>query len=140
METGVHPVGTFNANPIAVAACRATINELEKPGVYERMSRLTKRLTEGVTEIAKKKGVALYCGGEGSIWQLAFGITKRMNDYRDTFNVDKVAYQRFRMRGLARGIRFHPSRGRFYTSAAHTDEDVDKTLSVVEELLSNIFQ
>jgi glutamate-1-semialdehyde 2,1-aminomutase len=138
METGVHPVGTFNANPIAVAACTATINELEKPGVYERMSGLTKRLTEGVTEIAERKGIALYCGSEGSIWQLAFGITERMKDYRDTFCVDKVAYQNFRMGGLERGIKFHPSRGRFYTSAAHTDEDVDKTLSVVDELLSNM--
>ena len=139
METGVHPLGTFNANPVAVAACIATIRELEKPGVYEHMARITRRLTEGVTEIAKQKAITLYCGGEVSIWQLAFGIKERMNEYRDNFKVDKIAYQKFRMRALGRGIRFHSSRGRFYTSAAHTDEDVDKTLSVVEELLDEIF-
>jgi len=136
MEAGVHPTGTFNANPIAVAACKATIAELEKPTVYDHMARLTRRLTEGITEIAKEKDISLYCGGEESIWQLAFGIKERMNDYRDNFKVDKVTYQKFRMEGLKRGMRFHPSRGRFYTSAAHTDEDVDKTLSVAEELLS----
>ena len=139
METGVHPTGTFNANPIAVAACKATIAELEKPGVYDHMARLTRGLTDGITEIAEEKGISLYCGGEESIWQLAFGIKERMNDYRDNFKVDKVAYQKFRTEGLKRGIRFQPIRGRFYTSAAHTDEDVDKTLSVVEELLSKSY-
>lgn len=140
MEIGVHPVGTFNASPIAVAACSATIGELEKPGIYDHMARLTRRLVEGITEIARKKDISLYCGGAESIWQLAFGIKERLNDYRDSFKIDKVAYQKFRMEGLKRGIRFHPTRGRFYTSAAHTDEDVDKTLSVAEELLSKIFK
>ncbi len=45
MEAGVHPGGTFNANPISIAACKATIRELEKPGIYKQMARLTKKLT-----------------------------------------------------------------------------------------------
>lgn len=139
METGVHPSGTFNANPIAVAACLATIRELEKPGLYEYMARLTKRLTEGITEIAGEKNIRLYCAGVESIWQLAFGIDEPMIDYRDNFKVDKIPYQKFRMASLERGIRFHPSRGRFYTSSAHTDEDVDQTLEVVEEVFDEIF-
>ena len=138
MQSEVYRLGTFNANPIAVAACRATIGELEKPGVYDHMARITKRLTEGVADIARRQGIQLYCEGVQSIWQLAFGITERMNDFRDNFKIDKAVYQRFRRGGLQRGIRFHPSRGRFYTSAAHTDKDVDKTLSVIEEILGDI--
>jgi glutamate-1-semialdehyde 2,1-aminomutase len=134
----VHPVGTFNANPISIAACKATIKELEKPGVYDRMARLTRRLTEGINEIAKKIDITLYCAGVESIWQLAFGIRERMSDFRDNFKVNKMAYQIFRKGCLERGIRLHPSRGRFYTSAAHTDEDVDRTLFVVEEVLSQM--
>ena len=134
----VHPVGTFNANPISIAACRATIKELEKPGIYDHMARLTKRLTQGINEIAKKRNIALYCEGVASIWQLAFGIRERMNDFRDNFKVNKMDYQIFRKGCLERGIRFHPSRGRFYTSAAHSDEDVDKTLMVVEEVLDQM--
>lgn len=140
METGVHPVGTFNANPIAVAACLAAIWELEKPGVYEHMAKLTRRLVDEVRGMAQKKGITLYCTGEGSIWQIAFGVKDALNDYRDNFKVDRVAYQKLRMGGLSRGVRFHPARGRFYTSAAHTDGDVDKTLAVMEELLSLIFK
>lgn len=134
----VHPVGTFNANPISIAACKATIKELEKPGIYDHMAKLTKRLTEGINEIAKKRNITLYCEGVESIWQLAFGIRERMSDFRDNFKVNKNDYQIFRKGCLERGIRFHPSRGRFYTSAAHTDEDVDRTLSVADEVLSQI--
>lgn len=134
----VHPVGTFNANPISIAACKATIKELEKPGIYDHMATLTKRLTEGINEMAKKRNITLYCEGVESIWQLAFGIRERMSDFRDNFKANKIDYQIFRKGCLERGIRFHPSRGRFYTSAAHTDEDVDRTLSVADEVLSQI--
>ena len=134
----VHPVGTFNANPISIAACKATIKELEKPGVYDRMAGLTRRLTEGIKAIAKKRNIPLYCEGVESIWQMAFGLRERMNDFRDNFRVNKSDYQIFRKGCLARGIRIHPSRGRFYTSAAHTDEDVERTLFVFDEVLSQI--
>jgi glutamate-1-semialdehyde 2,1-aminomutase len=135
MEAGVNPVGTFNANPVSVAACLATIRELEDPTVYEHMARITDELITGVSRLGEDNGVDLYCGGEGPIWQIAFGIDAPMQDYRDNFKADTAAYRRFRRHGMARGIRFHPSRGRCYTSAVHTDEDVDKTLEVIWELM-----
>jgi len=138
LESGVQPAGTFNANPIVVAAALATIAELEKPGIYDRMARITRRLADGVTEMASRKGIALYSASLASVWQLEFGITASLTDYRDTLKVDKSRYQQFRTLCLDRGIRFHPSRGRFYVSAAHTDEDVDRTLEVVEEVLAEI--
>jgi glutamate-1-semialdehyde 2,1-aminomutase len=139
MESGVRPRGTFNANPISIAACKAALKELEKPGIYDHMERLTKKLIDRINEIAKKKNITLFSDGVGSIWQVAFGISERMNDYRDNFKVDKMAYQRFKKGCLKRGVRLHPSRGRFYTSAAHTDEDIEKTLEVFDETLGEIF-
>jgi len=138
LESGVQPAGTFNANPIVVAAALATIAELEKPGVYDRMARITRRLADGVAEMASRKGVDLYSASLASVWQLEFGITAPMVDYRDTLKVDKLRYQQFRTLCLDRGIRFHPSRGRFYVSAAHTDEDVDRTLEIVGDVVTEI--
>ena len=138
LESGVQPAGTFNANPIVVAAALATLTELEKPGVYEHMARITRRLAEGVTEIGSRKGIVLYSASIASVWQLEFGITGPMVDYRDTLKVDKARYRQFRTLSLERGIRFHPSRGRFYISAAHTDEDVDRTLTIAEDVLSKM--
>ena len=135
MESGVHPVGTFNGNPMVIAACQATVRELEKPGIYKHMERITRQLTEGIAEIASQKGIVLHCSGVASAWWLQFGIDKPLTDYRDTFKVDKARYQQFRRLCLERGVRFHPTRGRFYTSAAHTAEDVDQTLRVVREVM-----
>ena len=95
-------------------------------------------LLEKVREIAKKKNVTLFCEGVGSIWYILFGVTERLNDFRDNFKVDKARYQKFREECLQRGVWFHPFRGRFYTSLAHTDADVDQTLSVVDEVLSQM--
>ncbi len=140
MEAGVHPVGTFNANPVVVAAALATLGELQRPGTYEHMKRITERLTDGVAEIASRVNLKLYCAGIASVWQLQFGIDAPMNEYRDNFVVDKRSYQTFRTMCHDRGIRFHPSRGRFYNSAAHTDVDVDQTLEVVDEVLTAMAQ
>jgi glutamate-1-semialdehyde aminotransferase len=59
-----------------------------------------------------------------------------MKDYRDTFNIDKATYQRFRFLCQERGLRLHPWRGRFYTSAAHTGDDVTRTLEIADEVLT----
>jgi glutamate-1-semialdehyde 2,1-aminomutase len=138
MESDVHPVGTFNANPIAIAACGATISELQRPGIYEHMTGLTRRLSEGIREICLRRDIGAYCNSAGSICGFALGVRERMNDYRDTLKVNRIDYQRLRRACLDRGIRLHPTRGRLYLSAAHTNGDVDRTLMVVEEALTKI--
>jgi len=139
METGVHYGGTFNANPTAIAACNATLKELEQPGFYDHIARLTKRLTQGINEIAQKKNITLYCREIASIWQIAFGIREPMTDFRDTFKVNGTDYQRFRRACRERGVILSPNRGRGFVSAAHTDEDIDRTLMVMEQVLGEMF-
>lgn len=136
MESDVHPLGTFNGNPIAIAACDATLKVLEQPGIYEHMNSITDRITRGVSEIGERLGFVLFCSHVGSVWWLQFGIHEPMKDYRDTFKVDKGTYQRFRFLCQERGLRLHPWRGRFYTSAAHTNDDVNRTLEITEEVLT----
>ena len=123
---------------LTIAACMATIKELEKPGIYDQLNGLTQKVTAGILDIAKKKNMVIYCDHIGSIWQIAFGISERMKDYRDNFKVDKLKYQRLRKKCFERGIRLHPSRGRQYVSAAHTDEDIDRTLLIIEEVLAEM--
>lgn len=138
MQSGVHPAGTFNANPLCVAAALATLKELEKPGVYEGMAHITSMIKDGVNELAKKHGIKLWCDSQVSIWQLQFGIDHPMRDIRDNFKVDKKTYDRFYKECLKRGIRLHSSRGRFYISTAHSEADVARTLEVFDEVFKII--
>jgi glutamate-1-semialdehyde 2,1-aminomutase len=136
MESDVHPMGTFNGNPLSIIACHETIKVLEQPGIYDHMDRITHRIVEGVNEICRGKGIISYCNHIASVWWLQFGIDGPLVDYRDSFRVDKMKYQLFYKLCQQRGLRLHPVRGRFYTSAAHTDKDVDKTLEIVEEVFT----
>ncbi len=139
LQSGVHPAGTFNANPVCVAAALATLDILKEPGLYTEMNRISTRLRDGVNLLAKTYGVKLWCDNLVSIWQLSFGIDAPMRDFRDNFKVDKVTYLRFYQKCLARGIRLHSGRGRFYISTAHSDADVDKTLQVFDDVFKEMF-
>ena len=138
MQSGVHPAGTFNANPLCVAAALATIRELEKPGTYEGLQHITTLIKDGVNDLAKKHGMKLWCDNQVSVWQLQFGIDGPMKDVRDTFKVDKKMYGHFYKECLKRGIRLHSSRGRFYISTKHTEEDVAKTLEVFDQVFPQL--
>ncbi len=140
MESGVHPAGTFNANPLCVAAALATLKELEKPGTYEHLSNITTMIKNGVNDLARKYGIKLWCDNQVSVWQLQFGIDSPMNDVRDNFMVDKKSYSRFYKECLKRGIRLHSSRGRLYISTAHSKEDVQETLDVFNEVFRIMFK
>jgi glutamate-1-semialdehyde aminotransferase len=100
---------------------------------------MSQKILSGIRTIAGKKQIPLYCDGEGSIWQIAFGIDNRLADYRETFRVDKLTYQKLKQECFKAGLRLHPFRGRLYTSAAHTPEDVAKTLEVIEDALKTIY-
>jgi len=139
LQSGVHPAGTFNANPLCVAAALATLEIISRPGTYDELQRIASRITEGVNELAAQYNVKLWCDNQVSIWQLSFGIDGPMRDFRDNFKVDKQTYLDFYKRCLDRGIRLHSGRGRFYISTAHTDEDVDQTLAVFSDVFKEMF-
>ena len=139
LESGVHPAGTFNANPVGVAAALATLKELEKPGTYEHLAKITGMLVEGVNKLKDKYGVKLFCDSCVSVWQLQFGIDQPMKCVEDNLKVDKKTYDIFYKECLARGVRLHSSRGRFYVSTAHNEKDVADTLAVFDEVFGKMF-
>ena len=129
----VHPSGTFNATPIAVAASLATIAQLEKPGTYEKIDEMGKRLTDGLIELGKKHDIKLYAAHHNGICQLNMGMDRAPEDYADYLaNVDKAMYDKLYLLTRDYGVRLTSTRGRIYISAAHTAEDIDKTLEVFD--------
>lgn len=135
----VHPSGTFNATPIAVAAALATIAELEKPGTYEKMDALGKKLTDGFNELGKKHGIKLYTEHHNAICQLEIGMDRAPEDYRDYLeNMDREAYDKLYLLTRDYGVRITSMRGRFYLSTAHTEKDIEDTLKVFDHVFPMI--
>ncbi len=130
-----HPSGTFNATPIAVAASLATIAQLEKPNVYEKMDAHGTRLAEAFISLGKENGIKTYAEHHNGIVQFQFGIDRAPKDWRDVLeNVDSKMYDNFYNLCRDYGVRITSMRGRIYISTAHTDEDIDRTIEVFKRV------
>lgn len=139
MECGIHASGTFNANPVGVAAALATVEELSKPGVYEYLNHLGQMLEEGFRALAEKYQMKLYLRHVGSVFVLYFGYDQDVEDFRDWLTkADVDLYERFVEGCEAYGVRFTDRRGREYLSTAHTEEDIRRTLEVADQVLGEI--
>lgn len=135
----LHPAGTFNGNPVGTAAALATIAELEKPGVYQRMEALTGMLAEGFRRLGREYGLKIYARNIGSIFILYFGFEEDVEDLREWLGKADVAfYQRFVQRCEDYGVRLTSKRGRVYISTAHTEEDIQRTLEIAGEVLKEL--
>lgn len=131
--------GTFNGNPVCIAAALSNINTLEKPGVFETLGKHTRALSDGVKQLGKKHGITLCSESAGGIWTMRFGSDQPLVDYRDHFSkTNKEMYMKVAEKSMERGVRLNPWRGRLYVSTAHTDEDIKYTLSVFDEVFAEL--
>lgn len=139
MECGIHASGTFNGNPVGTAAALATIEELSKPGVYEHLEKLGKRLKEGFLKLGEKYKIKIYARNMGGIFILYFGFTEDVKDFREwLMAADQNFYRKFVQAMESYGVRLTDERGREYISVTHTDEDIEKTLKIADIVLSEL--
>lgn len=131
--------GTFNSNVMAMASCNAALKELEKGNgeVYKRMYKLGERLMKGLKDISKRVGANVLVQGLGPAFFMGFTERQVVAEYRDFFDCDVERYHRFAELLLDEGVRIVP-RGIWYLSAAHTEEDIERTLGAVERVLQRL--
>jgi len=131
----VHFGGTYNGNAAAVEAGLATIELLEDGSVHEHVFALGERMRSGLTEIAARVGVPAVVGGFGSLFVLCF-MDGPLETYEDVLRNDDALFGRYRRELIKRGVFEMPeSLGRSHIGAAHTVEDVDRSLEAAEEAL-----
>lgn len=139
MDAGVHASGTFNANPIGVAAALATIQELEKEGTYKKFQYLGNMFCDGLRELGKKHNINLICHACNSIIMLQLGVNEEAKTFRDFIqNADIDRYQKLFMMATKYGVRLTSKRGRIYLTTAHTEQDIKKTLEIMDFIFEQI--
>jgi glutamate-1-semialdehyde 2,1-aminomutase len=120
---------------VGVEAALATIAELEDGTIHERVFRLGLRMRDGLEEIARRAGIPAVVGGFGSLFVLCF-MEGPLRSYEDVLRNDTELFLRYRRELVARGVFEMPeSLGRSHISAAHTDDDVDRSLEAAEGAL-----
>ena len=125
--------GTMNGNPVGCAAGLATLDELEKEGVYPRLHETSDRLRQGLEETGRSLGLPFQVIGDGPVLQPVF-TEAPVRTHADGLRADADAARRFGVEMIRRGVLVTPG-GKLYLSLAHTAGDVDHTLQVAEDSL-----
>ncbi|MBN3908209.1 MAG: glutamate-1-semialdehyde 2,1-aminomutase [Nostoc sp. NMS1] len=134
----VYQAGTLSGNPLAMTAGIKTLELLQKPGTYDYLERITKKLADGLLQIAKETGHAA-CGGQISAMFGLFFTSGPVHNYEDAKKSDTAKFGRFHRGMLERGVYLAPSQFEAgFTSFAHTEEDIEQTLAVARDVMSSL--
>ncbi|HEY9802798.1 MAG TPA: glutamate-1-semialdehyde 2,1-aminomutase [Leptolyngbyaceae cyanobacterium] len=134
----VYQAGTLSGNPLAMTAGIKTLELLQKPGAYEYLERITKKLADGLLQAAQETGHAA-CGGHISAMFGLFFTSGPVHNYEDAKKSDTAKFGRFHRGMLERGVYLAPSQYEAgFTSLAHTEEDIDQTIAIAREVLSSL--
>ncbi|NEU78435.1 glutamate-1-semialdehyde 2,1-aminomutase [Nostoc sp. UIC 10630] len=134
----VYQAGTLSGNPLAMTAGIKTLELLQKPGTYDYLERITKKLADGLLQIAQETGHAA-CGGQISAMFGLFFTSGPVHNYEDAKKSDTAKFGRFHRGMLERGVYLAPSQFEAgFTSFAHTEEDIDQTLAIARDVMSSL--
>lgn len=125
----VYQAGTLSGNPVAMAAGLAVLNELQKPGVYQRLEDLSAQLEAGLRSAASDAGVPVTVNRVGSMLTCFF-TDAPVTDYASAKRSDTARYARFFWAMAERGVYLAPSQFEAaFVSLAHAPNDIEATVS-----------
>ena len=137
-EGPVYQAGTLSGNPLAMRAGLETLQLLAVPGFYEELNRKTLRLVEGFRKALVESGVAGQVNAAGSLLTVFFNH-QPIRDYEGAKKSDTQRFAAFFAEMLDRGVFLPPSQFEaLFVSAAHTEEDINRTVAACRESLKAI--
>ena len=125
-DGSVYQVGTYNGNPLTMAAARASLQQVLTPDAYKHLDELNDRIVAGCTGVIERYRLPGYAVGIGSKGCVTFSPTKVV-DY-ETFkaNQDGDVTELAWLWNMNRGIFMTPGREEEWTlSVTHTVESID---------------
>ncbi|APV45102.1 glutamate-1-semialdehyde 2,1-aminomutase [Dehalogenimonas formicexedens] len=134
----VYQAGTLSGNPLAMAAGLATLNELEKPGIYAALEDNAAALAYGISAAARKSGLSLQVNRIGSLMTVFF-TSQEVTDYACAKTSDTEAFRIFHRTLLENGIYWPPSQFEAaFVSTALSHADVETTITAIEKAFAAV--
>jgi glutamate-1-semialdehyde 2,1-aminomutase len=130
----VYQAGTLSGNPLAVAGGLAMLRALRnEPQVYELLAGRAARLVEGVQAAAVTAGERLTVNRAGSMFTFFFADGP-VTDFESASRSDTQRFAKFFRAMLKAGVYLPCSQFEAaFLSAAHSEEDIDKTIAAAEK-------
>jgi glutamate-1-semialdehyde 2,1-aminomutase len=145
----VHHLGTFNANPLAAAAGIATLRQIATGQPQNRADHMARLLRQGMDAILIEEQAAAYVYGEVSIFHVYMeaypgaGFSSLQDiirtDARALKGIPRPLVVGFQEELRARCVDILSYTGGV-TSAAHTEEDINRTLEIFQEVIRTLMK
>jgi glutamate-1-semialdehyde 2,1-aminomutase len=135
----VHQYGTFNGNPLVMAAAEATLTRVLTEEAYEKLESSNLKLLDGCQRIIDEQGLPAYTEGLGAKGCVIFSA-ERMYEYRDYLTkVDGELSTLAWLYHMNSGIFMTPGVEEEWTlSIAHTDADLERYLETFETFARDV--
>ena len=126
ITAGVAALGTFNGNPLSMAAALATLTEVLTPDAYAHLKNLGTRLATGCQKALDAAGVRALTTDLGCKGAIAFS-DKPLEAYRDYQGIDDSLFDASWYWLVNRGIFQTPGKEEQWTiSVQHSEADIDR--------------
>ncbi len=137
--------GTYTGHLIEVMGALAALEEIRKPGFYDRLHGLARQLYDGINEQLQRHGIRAVCQDLGARFAIYFGLEERpVVDFRKAASAfDQAMDREFLKLALQRGLYFHDY-GQTITpmhhgfSGVHTSEDIEETLNRLDDVFAEL--
>ncbi len=139
LDGSVYQVGTYNGNPLTMAAARASIEHVLTDDAYVHLNMLNDHLMKGCDAVLEKYNLPGYTVGISSKGCVTFSEQK-ITDYESFMeNLHGELTELAWLYAMNRGIFMTPGREEEWTlSVQHSVEDADKYIAMFEEMAHDI--
>src|SRR4051795_5911218 len=138
-DGSVYQVGTYNGNPLGMAATRANLLDVLTPDAYAHLDHLNDRILRGCQAVVDEHRLPAYVVGIGAKGCVTFS-TEKIVDYESfKANQDADLSELAWLFNMNRGIFMTPGREEEWTlSITHDDAAIDAYVAVFEEMAADI--
>ena len=134
----VYQAGTLSGNPIATACGLKTLELISRPGFHADLHLKTGHLMQGLKSEAKAAGIPFSVDWQGGLFGFYF-LPELPSTYAEVMKTDGKVFNKFYHGMLDRGHYFAPALYEAgFVSAAHTDEDIDRTIEAAKEVFKTL--
>ena len=135
----IYQAGTLSGNPVAMAAGLTSLRKLKaNPEIYVELERKSKKLVNGLKEVATKNGVALQVDTRGSMFGFFFAdkMPTNFSEVSNFCNFDR--FGKFHSEMIKKGFYFACSQYEVgFMSTVITDEEIDACINAADEIMKN---
>src|SRR5690242_9523156 len=131
--------GTYNTNPVSMAAGLATFREVLTRKNYAHADKLSKKLVEGYRNTISKGGLQAYIAEPGANGALMF-YSQEIRNYRDWTTIDIDLWRQYWFGMVNRGVMAQPYwwDEQWTISVQHTEADIGKHIAAFEDIAASL--